>query len=82
MSQKIISARSNFNLETVEKPGKCRGCKAKIEAGEKVYVSRFINPHNRRQLCVAYLCNLEECWQDYDEQLFPQSGEQFDSEAA
>jgi hypothetical protein len=79
-TQRLVSARSNFNLETVTKSGKCRGCKTKIEAGEKVYVSRFTNPHNKRQNCVAYLCNLESCWEDYDEQLFPQMAEHFDGE--
>lgn len=79
---KLITARSNFALETVQKPGKCRGCDVKIVAGERVYVSRYTNPHNHGQNCVAYLCNLEECWQEWDAEVCVKAGEQFDEEAA
>lgn len=79
---KLITARSSFALETITKAGRCRGCKVKIEVGERVYVSRYTNPHNRRQNCLAYLCNLEECWQEWDEEVFPKAAEQFDEEAA
>lgn len=82
MGNKLITARSNFALETVTKSGNCRGCRVRIKAGERVYVSRYVNPHNRGQNCTAYLCNLEECWETWDEEVFVKAGEQFDEEAA
>lgn len=75
---KIITARSNFSLEVVTKPGKCRGCKVKIGAGERVYVSRYKNPNNRGQNCVALLCNLEECYEEWDSEVFTARMSQMD----
>jgi uncharacterized protein with PIN domain len=79
---KLITARSNFALESAPERARCRGCKRKLETGERVYVSRYVNPHNRGQNCTAYLCNLEECRQEWDSEVFVKAGEQFDEEAA
>lgn len=66
----LYTARSSFTEESLDKPGTCSGCERRHKAGAKAFVRRYTNPHNRTMIARTILCNLESCWEDWDEKVY------------
>jgi hypothetical protein len=67
MAKGLVTARSSFNLETLTAPARCRGCRRPYKAGASVYVQHWVNlGHPARTV----LCNLESCWEEFDEEVY------------
>jgi hypothetical protein len=67
MPREIYTMRSKFRVEVLDSPAHCSGCRRAWKAGESAYVKRWMNLGN---LVRTVLCNLEECWQEWDESIF------------
>lgn len=66
----LYTARSTFTEESLDKLGRCSGCERRFKAGDVAFVRRYTNPHNRTMIARTILCNLEQCWQDWDEKVY------------
>lgn len=66
----LYTARSSFTQESLDKPGSCSGCRRQHKAGESAFVRRYTNPHNRTLTARTILCNLESCWETWDEKVY------------
>lgn len=74
----LYTARAAFTYESLDKPGNCSGCHRRIKTGEMAYVRRYDDPRNRTRQSRSILCNLESCWMDWDESLYPGKASNYD----
>lgn len=66
----LYTARNSFTQENLDKQGRCSGCERQIKVGETAFVRRYTNPHNRTITARTILCNLDDCWQTWDEKVY------------
>lgn len=75
MPREIYTLRSKFNLEVLDSPARCSGCQKAWKAGGSAHVRRWMN---YRKLVRTVLCNLDDCWQEWDADVF-KMGHSFDN---
>lgn len=66
----LYTARDSFAEEKLDKKGRCSGCERDLHVGEMAFVRRYTNPHNRTMTARTLLCNLDDCWQTWDEKVY------------